>query len=86
MVNGVGDTCSAFMARCASVQPMSFADDVKATLEAGRAATTQALRSLADRLDRLPLDEAAEVLAGLGPLVDRLRREAEAIFRGRDKT
>ena len=61
---------------------MALADDVKATLEAGRSATAQALRSLADRIDRLPLDDAAEMLAGFGPLVDRLRREAEAFFGG----
>ena len=64
---------------------MSFSDDVRSTLEAGRSATTQALRSLADRLDRMPLDDAVEVLAGLGPLVERLRREAEAIFGRREK-
>ena len=50
---------------------MALADDVRAKIEAGQAATATALRPLADQ----PLSDAAR----LAPL-DRLRREAESIL------
>jgi hypothetical protein len=40
-----------------------------------------ALRSLADGIERLPLGDAAEVMNWLAPHIDQLRREAERIFR-----
>jgi hypothetical protein len=47
-----------------------------ATVAAGRAATVAELRTLADRLDALPLDVAAEVLVLLEPAIVVLRQQA----------
>lgn len=52
------------------------AADTLATLAAGRAAAVVQLRQLATRLERLPLDAAAEVLVLLEPALDELRRQA----------
>ena len=59
---------------------MALADDMRAKIEAGQAATATALRTLADRIERLPVSEAAEVLMWVAPYVDGLRREAEGIL------
>jgi hypothetical protein len=48
-----------------------------ATVAAGRAAAVGELRLLADRL---ALDDAAEVLVLLGPVLDNLRRQAALVF------
>ena len=50
--------------------------DTLATVAAGRAAAVAQLRSLADRLDALSLDTAADVLVLLEPTLDDLRRQA----------
>jgi hypothetical protein len=47
--------------------------DTLAALAAGR---TDVVCQLADRLERLPLDAAAEVLIGLEHVPDELRRQA----------
>ena len=47
-----------------------------ATVAAGRAATVAQLRTLASRLEQLPLDAVAEVLVLLDPALDDLRRQA----------
>jgi len=61
---------------------MSIADEVQATLEAGRDATAAALRALADQIERLPMEDVGEALAWLEPHLQRLWREAERIVRG----
>ena len=48
--------------------------DTLAAVAAGRTAAVAQLRQLADRLERLPLDAAAEVLIGLEHVLDELRR------------
>ena len=58
-------------------------DDVRATLEAGRHAAAGWLRSLADRVDRLPVDDAAQAVSWLGDRLAELQREAERFFSGR---
>jgi hypothetical protein len=55
--------------------PEPYADTV-ATLAAGRIALVARLRTIANRLEALPLDDAAEVLVFLGPAVDALERKA----------
>ena len=59
---------------------MPLADDIRAKIEAGQAATATALRTLADQIERLPVRDAAEVLNWLAPHLDRLEREAERIL------
>jgi hypothetical protein len=46
------------------------------TVAAGRTATLLEIRQLADRLEALPLTDAAEVLLLLEPAFDHLRRLA----------
>jgi hypothetical protein len=46
------------------------------TLAAGRAATVADLRALAARIELLPLEDAAEVLVLLEPMLAALRRQA----------
>jgi hypothetical protein len=60
---------------------MALADDMRAKLEAGQAATATTLRTLADRIGRLPLSDAAEVLIWIAPHLERLGTEAERILR-----
>jgi hypothetical protein len=55
--------------------PEPYADTL-ATLAAGRTALVARLRTLATRVEELPLDAAAEVLLLLGPAVDTLERQA----------
>jgi hypothetical protein len=50
--------------------------DTLATVAAGRAAAVAALRTLADRIERLALPDAAEALTLLGPALDALQRQA----------
>jgi hypothetical protein len=50
--------------------------DTLAKFAAGRTATVTRLRAIANRLEALPLDDAAEVLVFLGPAVDALERKA----------
>jgi len=61
---------------------MVEADTLKVKLEAGRAATARALRSLADQIEALPLDDAAEVLAWLQGSLQQLQRDAAKIMHG----
>lgn len=63
-------------------ESMMNADDMKAKLAAGQAATVASLRRLADELERLPLNDAAEVLAWLNGSLEQLRRDAATIMRG----
>jgi hypothetical protein len=51
-----------------------------ATVAAGRAVAVAELRQLADRLERLALDDVAEVLVLLEPALDDLRRQAALVF------
>jgi hypothetical protein len=52
------------------------AADTLATIAAGRTATVTRLCAIANRLEALPLDDAAEVLVFLGRAVDTLERKA----------
>jgi len=51
-----------------------------ATVAAGRTAAVAQLRQLTDRLERLPLDAAAEALNGLEHVLDELRRQAAHVL------
>jgi hypothetical protein len=53
--------------------PEPFTDTL-ATLAAGRTATVARLRALADRIDELPLDAAAEMLVLLEPALAALEK------------
>jgi hypothetical protein len=55
---------------------------IRATLEAGRTAAAKGLRLLADQIESLPLDGAAEALSWLGDELTRLQREAARMFAG----
>ena len=46
---------------------MALADELRAKIEAGQAATATALRTLADQIEALPLTSASEVLAWIRP-------------------
>lgn len=59
---------------------MALADEMRAKLEAGQGKTATALRTLADRIERLPLSDAADVMNWLAPHLGRLRDEAERIL------
>ncbi len=56
-------------------------DEIRARLEAARVAIAGQLRGLADEIEALPLDGAAEVLSWLGVLIEQLMREADRILR-----
>jgi hypothetical protein len=59
------------------------AADTLATLAAGRTAVVTQLRTLADRLERLPLDAVAEVLVVLEPAAAAFEQHAAlALERG----
>ena len=49
--------------------------------EGARVAIAAQLRDLADQIEALPLDGAAEVLSWLGDLIERLLCEADHILR-----
>jgi HPt (histidine-containing phosphotransfer) domain-containing protein len=61
---------------------MALAEDVVSTLEAGRLATAQALRSLADQVEQLPVQDVGALIASLEPHLTRLRRELDRILGG----
>jgi hypothetical protein len=52
------------------------AADTLATIAAGRTATVTRLCAIANRLEALPLDDAAEVLVFLGPALAGLEQQA----------
>jgi hypothetical protein len=54
--------------------------EVRAKLESGRKAAAESLRQLADRLETLPLDDAAEALVWVQDALTTLQREAARIF------
>jgi hypothetical protein len=56
-------------------------EDVRARLEAGRTAIASRLRFLADKIEALPLEDAAEALSWVGDHLERLLREADSILR-----
>jgi hypothetical protein len=56
------------------------AADTLAAVAAGRTDVVGQLRQLADRLEQLPLDAAAEVLVGLEHVLDELRRQAAHVL------
>ena len=60
---------------------MVSAEDVKAKLDAGRRATAAWLRQLADQVETLPLEDAAELLTWVGHSLEQLRVEAERILK-----
>jgi hypothetical protein len=53
---------------------MPLADEMRAKIEAGQPATADALRTLADRIESLPLGDAAEVMNWLAPHLERPAR------------
>jgi hypothetical protein len=55
--------------------PEPYADTL-ATVATGRTALVARLRTIAARVEALPLESAAEVLVLLGPAVDALERKA----------
>ena len=59
---------------------MALTDDMRAKIEAGQRATAMALRTLADRIEALPVMNAPEVLARISPYTESLHREAERIL------
>jgi hypothetical protein len=59
---------------------MPLAEDVTSTLEAGRNAAANALRTLADQVERLPVEDVGGLVASLEPHLARLRRELERIL------
>ena len=58
----------------------SSPEEIRAKLEAGRAVIASRLHALADEIEALPLDGAAEVLSWLGVLIEQLMREADRIL------
>ena len=56
-------------------------EEVRAKLEAGRTAIAGRLHLLADEIEALPLEGAAEVITWIGDHIDRLLREADRILR-----
>ena len=56
-------------------------EEVRAKLEGGRAAIAGRLHLLADEIEALPLEGAAEVITWIGDHIDRLLREADRILR-----
>jgi len=57
-------------------------DELDATVETERARIVSVLRTIADRLEALPLPTHAEVLVFLATPVETLARWAERAFRG----
>jgi hypothetical protein len=53
---------------------------IDATLEAERGRIVRALRDLADRIERAPLDRVSAPLTLLAGLVEQLVRRAETMF------
>jgi len=55
-------------------------EEIGVKLEAARVAIAAQLRDLADQIEALPLDGAAEVLSRLGDQIEGLLREADRIL------
>jgi len=55
-------------------------EEIRAKLETGRAAIAGRPRHLADEIESLPLEGAAEALSWFGDNIERLLREAERIL------
>ena len=55
-------------------------EEVRAKLEAGRAAMAGRLRVLADEIEALPLEGATEALSWVGNQIEWLLREADRIL------
>jgi hypothetical protein len=60
---------------------MTMEQTIRATLEEGRDATAAALRTLADRIERIDVSDAADVLGWLAPELERWGREAARLLR-----
>ena len=54
----------------------SSPEEIRAKLEAGRAVIASRLHALADDIEALPLEDAAEALSWLGDQIEALLREA----------
>jgi len=61
-------------------------EDVRAKLESGRHTAAEALRGIADQLEAVPLDHAAEVLVWLQAELASFVREAGRVFRGANRS
>ena len=61
--------------------PIHSSEEIRAKLEAGRAATATRLRVLADEIEALPVEGATEVLTWIGDHIERLMTEADRILR-----
>jgi len=57
--------------------------DVNAKLEAERTRIVRALRDLADRIERAPLDGVSGALTFVAGLVEQLAKRAEQLFKPR---
>ena len=55
--------------------------EIRAKLEAGRAAIASRLHALADEIEALRLEDAAEALSWLGDRIEGLLRETDRILR-----
>src|SRR2546426_12637253 len=60
---------------------VSSPEEIRAKLEAGRAAIASRLHALADEIEALRLEDAAEALSWLGDRIEGLLREADRILR-----
>ncbi len=61
---------------------VSSPEEIRAKLEAGRAAIASRLQhALADEIEALRLEDAAEALSWLGDRIEGLLREADRILR-----
>ena len=60
---------------------VSSPEEIRAKLEAGRAAIVSRLHALADEIEALRLEDAAEALSWLGDRIEGLLREADRILR-----
>ena len=56
-------------------------EEMRASLEAARVAIASRLHALADEIEALPLEGAAEVLSWIGDHIERLLCEAARILR-----
>ena len=61
--------------------PIQSPEEIRAKLEAGRAAIAKRLRLLADEIEALPVEGATEVISWIGDHLERLMREADRILR-----
>ena len=67
---------------CDAAMDENEPDEVDATIEAERARIVAVLRTIADRVEALPLPTHAEVLVSLATPVETLASWAERAFRG----